>query len=445
LTQVEAKRPRSGDGLTAPGAGAPGAAGATAGPAGGLDQLFGDLTDSLHRLAGGGWGDTEGLLHWAESALATLYEETWRRERWLVAAGEITTALLAGGAPGLVLPMIAARARELARADCATVLVPVRGGPETCLTMAAVDAIDSLQSHVLLGAQVPMTGSVSGRVFRDGISLIVDDLAAMSPPATTATGTDFGPAVAVPLASKGTRLGALMVLRVAGAPAFPPETLDVTQSFASQAALALHLAETQRTERRLALLEDRERIAVDLQDNLIQRLFATGMLVESVSRRLDSPVLREKLDRAAHALDVTIRDTRKTIHSLQMPLDPDHPELRQRLLAAIEEATAATSLSPSVHLDGPLDALVPLDIADGAVEVIRKAVSDVVRHGAKSISVTVTASDALAVTVADDVPTPVQQDWLQDLSDRAAEFGGALTVDRSAAAGSRLEWKVPLC
>lgn len=407
----------------------------------GLNELFEDLTQSLHKISP---DRDDGLRDWAESALATLYQETWRRERWLVAAGEITTALLAGGAPGLVLPMVAARARELAAADCAMVLVPARGDADTWLTVAAVDAIEQMQSHVLLGAKVPVAGSVSGRVYRDGVTLIVEDLNELSPPAAT-PGAEFGPAVAVPLASKGTTLGALMVLRVIGAPAFPPGTPDITQSFASQAALALHLAETQRTERRLALLEDRERIAVDLQDNLIQRLFATGMLVETVSRRLDSPVLREKLDRAAHALDATIRDTRRTIHSLQLPLDPDHPELRQRLLAAIEEATATTTLNPSVHLDGPLDALVPAEIADGAVEVIRKAVADVVRHGATAISVTVVASDALAVTVADDVPAPPQQDWLHDLSERAAEFGGHLTVDRDGPHGTRLEWKVPLC
>jgi signal transduction histidine kinase len=272
----------------------------------------------------------------------------------------------------------------------------------------------------------------------------VDDLSRSSPPAALA-GAALGPAVAVPLASKGATLGALMVARVAGAAAFSAESATVTESFAVQAALALHLAESQRTERRLARLEDRERIAVDLQDNLIQRLFAIGMLLETVGRRLESDVLRAKLDRAAHELDATIKQTRETIHSLQASADEDHPELRQRLLAAVEEATACATVNPSVRLDGPLDALVPPEIADGAVELVREAVSDVVRRGASTVAVTVVASDTLAVTVCDDVEGSPTSDWLRHLSDRAAGFGGELTVAADPAAGRRLVWRVPLC
>jgi signal transduction histidine kinase len=384
-----------------------------------------------------------------ESAVASLRAEIWRRERWLVAAGEITTALLAGDAPDLVLPMIAGRARELAGADCALLLVPDRSAGQNSLVVAAVSAAEPDRAEPLLGTRVPITGSVSGLAFRDGVSLQVDDLSRASPPAAVA-GSEFGPAVAVPLASKGATLGALMVARAAGAEPFSDEAAAVTESFARQAALALHLAESQRAERRLARLEDRERIAVDLQDNLIQRLFAIGMLLESVSRRMDSPTLRAKLDRAAHELDATIKQTRETIHSLQASADPDHPELRQRLLAAVEEATACTAVSPSVHLDGPLDALVPAEIADGAVEMVREAVADVIQHGATTVTVTVVATDKLAVTVSDDVPAAENaagpsSDLLRGLSDQVAEFGGELTLATDPATGRRLVWQVPLC
>jgi signal transduction histidine kinase len=407
----------------------------------GIDGMFGDVSETLQRIAAG--QDRPDLLERIEAGLALLYEESRRRERWLVAVGEITTALLAGDATDLVLPMIASRARELAAADCAMVLVPAGSASPGSLVVAAVAAVERLRSRVLLGALVPIAGSVSGRVFRDGVSMQVDDMATTSPPAAM-PGAEFGPAVAVPLACKGATLGALMALRIGGAQPFLAEAAEVTESFASQAALALHLAESRRAERRVALLEDRERIAVHLQDNLIQRLFATGMLVDSVSRRVDSAELREKLDRATHDLDVTIRQTRETIQALQLPADPDHPELRRRLLAAIEEATAATSLSPSVHLDGPLNALVPAAIADRAVEVVREALSDVVRNGATNISVSVVASDALAVVVADDVPTVPEGEWLRELSDRAVEFGGHLTVAPKDGVGRRLVWQVPL-
>ncbi|HVQ90129.1 MAG TPA: GAF domain-containing protein [Mycobacteriales bacterium] len=394
-------------------------------------------------------GDAVNLPSQGESPVATLREqmlreEIGRRERWLVAAGEITTALLAGGASERVLPMIAMRARELAGADCALLLVPERGSGQSSLVVAAISAADELQPESLLGTRVPVAGSVCGLAFRDGVSMQVDDLFRSSPPAALA-GAAFGPAVAVPLASKGATLGALMVARVAGGATFSAESAAVTESFAVQAALALHLAESQRTERRLARLEDRERIAVDLQDNLIQRLFAIGMLLETVSRRLESADLRARLDHAAHELDATIKQTRETIHSLQASADEDHPELRQRLLAAVEEATACTTVNPSVRLDGPLDALVPPEIADGAVEIVREAVSDVVRRGASTVAVTVVASDTLAVTVCDDVEDSPTGDWLRDLSDQAAGFGGELTVAADPAAGRRLIWQVPLC
>lgn len=378
-----------------------------------------------------------------ESAVAMLREEIWRRERWMVAAGEITTALLAGDASELVLPMIASRARELAGADCALLLVPEPGSGQSSLVVAAVSAVEPLQAEPLLGTLVPISGSVSGMVFHDGTSRQVDDLSQVSPPATV-VGVELGPAVVVPLANKGDTLGALMVARTVGGEPFSDEVAAVTESFARQAALALHLAESQRTERRLARLEDRERIAVDLQDNLIQRLFAIGMLMESVGRRLGSSILRDKLDQAAHELDATIKQTRETIHSLHALADPDRSELRQRLRAAIDEASASTTVSPSVYLDGPLDALVPAEIADSAVAMVRDAVADMLRNGATAVTVTVAASDTLAVTVADDVAADPSSDLLLGLSDQAAVLGGELTLATDPAAGRRLIWQVPL-
>jgi signal transduction histidine kinase len=188
---------------------------------------------------------------------------------------------------------------------------------------------------------------------------------------------------------------------------------------------------------------DQERIVVDLQDNLIQRLFAIGMLVESVRRRLDSSGLQAKLDQATRELDATIKHTREALRLLRASADPDHPALRQRMLAAIKEATGRAAVNPSVHLDGPLDALVPPEIADDAVKIIRTAVADAVRHGATTISITVVARDTLAVTVAADVPSTPADDWLRSAAAHAAEYGGNLTMADDGP-GGRLRWQVPL-
>src|SRR6266536_935791 len=362
-----------------------------------------------------------------------------------VAGPFLGVPLRAGDEPDRVLAMVASRARELSEADCALVLVPRTETPEEYLRVAAADGPEA---EALGRAVFPIAGSVVGRVFLTGRRMSFDDLSTM-PPADPRLRleTVYGPALFMPLASRGQTLGTLIVLRVRGRSAFPADAGAVTESFARQAALALQLAETQRAAGRLALLEERERVAVDLQDKVIQRVFAAGLLLQSVARRTESVELRDRLERAADGLDQTIRDTRRTIYSLQAEVEPDRPKLRQRLLTAAAEAGAPLDLLPNVHLDGPLDALVPRQFADHAVQVVREGVSDVAGRGATAVTVTVSASDALTVAVAADVPRApgaVRRGPLRGAARCAVEFGGTLIVEGTEGSGSRLVWSVPL-
>jgi GAF domain-containing protein len=414
------------------------------------DEVFGTLY--LADKRGGAFtDDDESLLEALAAAAgvaiknARLYEESRRRERRLDAAADITQALLAGDPPDRVLAMVASRARELSEADCALVLVPRTETPEEYLRVAAADGPEA---EALGQAVFPIAGSVVGRVFLTGRRMSFDDLSTM-PPADPRLRleTVYGPALFMPLASRGQTLGTLIVLRVRGRSAFPADAGAVTESFARQAALALQLAETQHAAGRLALLEERERVAVDLQDKVIQRVFAAGLLLQSVARRTESVELRDRLERAADGLDQTIRDTRRTIYSLQAEVEPDRPKLRQRLLTAAAEAGAPLDLLPNVHLDGPLDALVPRQFADHAVQVVREGVSDVAGRGATAVTVTVSASDALTVAVAADVPRApgaVRRGPLRGAARCAVEFGGTLIVEGTEGSGSRLVWSVPL-
>ncbi len=414
------------------------------------DEVFGNLY--LTEKRGGTFTeDDESLLQALAAAAgvaiknAGLYEESRRRERWLDAAAEITRALLSGDPPDRVLALVAGRARELSGADCAMVLVPRSEPPAESLRVAAVDGPEA---DALGRAIFPIAGSLTGQVFRTGVALRVDDLSLHNPadPQLRLV-TDYGPALFMPLASRGHTLGTLIVMRLHGAPPFPAGASVVTESFARQAALALQLAETQRAAGRLALLEERERVAVDLQDKVIQRVFASGMLLESVARRTESAELRQRLERAADGLDQTIRDTRRTIYSLQAETDPDHPKLRQRLLAAVSEASVGGAVQPVVHFDGPLDGLVPAAFADHAVLVVRESVADMARRGATAISVAVTVTDTLTVAVDADVPEvpgTVRAGALRDPARCAVEFGGTLAVESTEDSGSRLVWMVPL-
>jgi len=414
------------------------------------DEVFGNLY--LTEKRGGTFTeDDESLLQALAAAAgvaiknAGLYEESRRRERWLDAAAEITRALLSGDPPDRVLALVAGRARELSGADCAMVLVPRSEPPAESLRVAAVDGPEA---DALGRAIFPIAGSLTGQVFRTGVALRVDDLSLHNPadPQLRLV-TEYGPALFMPLASRGHTLGTLIVMRLHRAPPFPAGASVVTESFARQAALALQLAETQRAAGRLALLEERERVAVDLQDKVIQRVFASGMLLESVARRTESAELRQRLERAADGLDQTIRDTRRTIYSLQAETDPDHPKLRQRLLAAVSEASVGGAVQPVVHFDGPLDGLVPAAFADHAVLVVRESVADMARRGATAISVAVTVTDTLTVAVDADVPEvpgTVRAGALRDPARCAVEFGGTLAVESTEDSGSRLVWMVPL-
>jgi signal transduction histidine kinase len=325
------------------------------------------------------------------------------------------------------------------------VLVPRPGTPDEHLRVAAADGPEQ---DALGRAVFPIAGSAVGQVYRTGRGLSFDDLSTRRPAdPKLRLQTSYGPALFMPLASRGQTLGTLIVMRVRGAPAFPADAAEVTESFARQAALALQLAETQRAAGRLALLEERERVAVDLQDKVIQRVFASGMLLESVARRTESAELRDRLERAADGLDQTIRDTRRTIYSLQAEADPDQPRLRQRLLAAAAEASASSPVRPVVQLSGPLDGLVPSQFGEHAVWVVREVVSDLIDRGATAVTVTASAADTLAVAVSADVPrapAAIRAGPLREAARCAVEFGGTLIVEATEGSGSRLVWTVPL-
>ena len=225
------------------------------------------------------------------------------------------------------------------------------------------------------------------------------------------------------------------------------ESTDLTIAFAGQAALALRLAEAQRAQAQLALYADRDRIARDLHDLVIQRLFATGMTLESITRQVPAAA-QAKLHRAVDDLDATIRDIRATIYALQTPADQPAP-LRQQLLAALEEATGGSGLQLDLHVTGPVDTLVPGEVAGHTLAVLREAASNVVRHAkASTVTVTVSAADRLRVTVTDDgvgLPPDGRRSGLLNLAERAGQLGGRFDAGRGPAGdGTRLVWDVPL-
>lgn len=364
---------------------------------------------------------------------ARLYAESRQRERWLEASSEVSTALLSGSDPDVVLPLIACRAREVTGAGLALVALPA-GDARLLVEAADGEAADRVRGQFLI-----TNGADLGGVLATG-----------EPAPVTTNGLPLaeGPWLAVPLGSPdGTAQGVLALAKLPGAEA---AALPMLRAFAAQAAVALELAERRSEAERFAVFEDRDRIARDLHDLVIQRLFATGMALEGSAR-----LIRERPDeaetrvrRAVDDLDGTIRELRSTIYGLQAPADGP-ASLRALMLQTVDAGTEQLGFAPSLRLEGLIDTLVPPPVAEHLLAALREALSNAARHAqASKVDIVIAARDgSLVLEVADDgvgVPTVGRRSGLANLDSRAAGFGGALMIESVPGDGTRLTWRVPL-
>jgi signal transduction histidine kinase len=185
-----------------------------------------------------------------------------------------------------------------------------------------------------------------------------------------------------------------------------------------------------------------------LHDQVIQRLFATGLQLQSVLRISVDPEVQRRVGGAVADLDVTVREIRTAIFDLHTTSDEAQTSLRRRLLDTASEAAKGCEVSPSVRMTGPVDTLVSVEIGVHAVAVVREAVSNAVRHArASSIAVIVEADEDLLVEVVDDgvgFDTEAPRSGLENLDWRARQCGGELVVRAEPRGGTRLSWRVPL-
>ena len=257
----------------------------------------------------------------------------------------------------------------------------------------------------------------------------------------------LGPTVLVPLGGPSNVRGVLTAGRRPGAMPLAPAAVEMLVTFASQAGIALELAEHRRQTERVAVFEDRDRIARDLHDLVIQRLYATGMSLQGATSLISSPEVAQRVSAAVDALDETIREIRTSIFALQTRQDGMLPGLRTRILQVVDQMTDVLGFPPGLILEGLLDD-VPEDVAEHLLSVLREALSNAARHsGASKVDVRVRAAGDLSLTVRDNgsgIKDAGRRSGLANLDQRALNLGGSFRIAPAAGGGTKLDWRVPL-
>jgi signal transduction histidine kinase len=369
---------------------------------------------------------------------AHLYEEARDRAQRLEAVRDITTAILGGTDSGEILGLVVGHARELVGADLATLALPA--GTDRLV----IEAADGLLSEELQGATFPVEGSVTGDVLRTGKAVALADASADDRAAQPIVRARVGPALFIPLAARGRTLGSLTVANAHGGPPLREAAMQLVETFAEQAAVALEYARLQRELQRLAVLEDRERIAKELHDGAIQSLFAVGMGLQGSALLADSDDLRARIQHAVEELDRVIRDLRNYIFGLRPGVLTDR-QLDQALQRLVEEFQERTGVLAIAEID-PAVAAELTGRAGDVVQLAREALSNVSRHAeAATCRVSLFRDDAGGVLEVDDdgrgfdpASTPDTGQGLRNLQERAAAIGGRAEIHSVLGEGTRV-------
>ncbi|MEU0439274.1 GAF domain-containing protein [Streptomyces sp. NPDC006186] len=416
------------------------------------DQVFGNLY--LTEKRGGLQFDEED-----ESVLSTLavaagvaidnarlYEESRLRERWLRATAEITHGLMSGAERAEVLGLLAERAREITGAALAAVAMPVEDTQSLSVELAT-----GTEAELHRGLVLPVDGSLMGEAFRTAAPVTSEDIVTDQRVGAGPTRfTGLGPAVAVPVGTgvEGVR-GVVLLVREAGQTAFSDKEIEPLQGFAAQAAVAMELADRRRDAEEIAVLQDRDRIARDLHDLAIQRLFATGMTLQSAGRFIEHQEAAERVVRAVDDLDETIKIIRSTIFGLRSRDGSARSGLRARVVRAVGEAAPVLGFAPSVRMEGLIDTHVSRETADHLMAVLSEALTNIARHARADRAAVALETDGreIRLTVTDNgvgLPEGGRRSGLRNMAERAEQLGGALHTRSPDGGGTELEWRVPV-
>lgn len=375
---------------------------------------------------------------------ARLNEESQRRQEWLVASAEVSHRMHAAVDERTVLADIAQSVRRLTGADAVAVVLPATDAPDHLV----LEVVDGIGAEEFQGLRLPTPGSEVQRVIDEARTRVLDSF---QPRVDAITELRHVPTirhvVALPLRGSGRPRGAVVAVRMVDVP-FSSTDLELAEGFVRQAGLTLELADARTDHHKLVMLEDRARIARDLHDHVVQKIFAVGLTLQGTATMVGDPDLRRRLTDAVHNLDDTIRTIRTSIFELQEPTLPG-ASVRHRLGRVLAEMTPVLGFAPRLSFDGPLDTVVDERLGLEVEAVLREALSNAAKHaGATAVAVDlVTARRRLTLTVSDDgvgLRPSARRSGLSNLRYRAECRGGQLDLERAPEGGLLLCWSVPL-
>ncbi|MCW2839580.1 MAG: histidine kinase [Aeromicrobium sp.] len=375
-------------------------------------------------------------------ANARLFEESVYRERWASALAE-TARRLMNDEDDEHLGFLLDQVNQLADADLVCIGLVTPAGDEI-----VVDRAVGTGAAELVGSSFPVAGSVFAAPILSREPLLIAGAHTLE---LGFEGQELlGHAMLVPFSIGDTQAGLLTIARLRDRHDFTPRDVDMGKSFASHISVAVDRAETRMIRRKVALLEDRSRIARDLHDHVIQRLFATGLSLQAVASGLSDESARSVTEQIRE-IDGAIAQIRQSIFGLHRDVDTTSVSLRARVLEIIDrlESDHADTPRPRVTFLGPVDLMADAALTDDITAVVTEALANVVRHAdARKVDVTISAAAGhVTVEVNDDgvgLTEGTRLSGLNNLRSRAESHSGTFELNRGPSRGTRLVWSVPV-
>jgi signal transduction histidine kinase len=363
---------------------------------------------------------------------ARLFQESQHRQRWASALAEITASLLSDY-QGDPVELIADKVVQLADADLVTVVRPVSD------ELLMVETARGELASGVEGLVVRSEGTLTARALASGQPVMV--------PETNGTPEKrlaLGPTMVIPMTASAGLTGVLTVARKPARLGFTQQELEMAADFAGQASVALELASARADQQRFMVLEDRSRIASDLHDHVIQRLFATGLGLQSLAGRIPDTTTRAKLVEYIDSLDESIVAIRTAVFALTTRPRETAP-VRHRVIDLVSELSQAFSMTPRLSFAGAVDLSIRGELADDVLAVIREGLTNVAKHAtARETTVSLSVHAGVAtLEIGDDgsgMPDTGRRSGVANIAGRAERWNGEATYSSREGGGTLLTW-----